>query len=201
VRCQARKIALALPMLLVVEALKIWLATIGLAVLYGVAHDMVTAHVCVEYFTVGHGNRVPTGSPVLLALGWGALATWWAGAILGVPLALCARAGAAHRLSVRDLLRPASLLLAAIASVSLLFGMCGYVLARADVIALSGWIAAEVPARSHDRFLADAWAHTAAYGAGLLGTLVLCGWALVRRRALMRLSSPRADRRPAPRLA
>lgn len=62
---------------------------------YGVLHDLVTAHVCVEYFTVGHPQlfEFETDSPTLLALGWGVVATWWVGAGLGVPLALVARVG------------------------------------------------------------------------------------------------------------
>ena len=45
------------------------------AVTYGVAHDQVTARVCVEYFTVGHEPIFGTDDPTLLGLGWGILAT------------------------------------------------------------------------------------------------------------------------------
>jgi len=163
------------------EFVKIWLATIALAVIYGIAHDMVTAHVCVEYFTIGHGNRIPTGSPILLALGWGTLATWWAGAILGILIAASARAGDAPRTTLAALLRPAAVLLGTIALASLAAGVAGYALARADAIGLSGVLAAEVPTDAHDRFMADYWAHTAAYGTALAGTLCLCAWIALRR--------------------
>ena len=55
-----------------------WLKIIGLgvvgAVAYGIAHDNVTARVCVEYFTIGHVPIFGTENPTLLALGWGVLA-------------------------------------------------------------------------------------------------------------------------------
>ena len=64
------------------------------AVLYGIVHDQVTARLCVEYFTIGHPPIFNTDDPTLLALGWGVLATWWAGLLLGVPAVIAARSGA-----------------------------------------------------------------------------------------------------------
>jgi hypothetical protein len=73
------------------------LAIIGLsiaaAIVYGILHDQVTARVCVEYFTIGHPPVFPTADPTLLGLGWGALATWWVGLLLGVLLAVVSRGG------------------------------------------------------------------------------------------------------------
>jgi len=62
------------------------------AVAYGVVHDQVTVRVCVEYFTVGHPPVFPTDDPTLLGLGWGVLATWWVGVLLGLGLAVAAAA-------------------------------------------------------------------------------------------------------------
>ena len=75
------------------EGVAIVLLAIVSAVVYGVVHDQVTARVCIEYFTIGHPPIFPTESPTLLGLGWGVVATWWAGLLLGVPLALAARPG------------------------------------------------------------------------------------------------------------
>lgn len=63
------------------------------SVVYGILHDQVTARVCVEYFTIGHPSIFGTEDPTLLGIGWGILATWWAGPLLGVPPALAARWG------------------------------------------------------------------------------------------------------------
>ena len=79
---------------------------VGAAVAYGIRHDQVTARVCVEYFTVGHPAVFPTDSPTWLAVGWGILATWWVGLILGVGLAVAARFGRRPRRDVRSLVRP-----------------------------------------------------------------------------------------------
>lgn len=122
-----------------------------------------------------------TDRPILLALGWGAAATWWVGLVLGGLTAVAAQVGPAPRVNLGQLLRPAAALLASIAVCSIVLGLVGYGLGRADVIGLSGMIAMDVPATSHDRFMANAWAHTAAYGAGALGAMTLCGWIVAQR--------------------
>jgi len=48
-------------------------------VAYGLVHDQVTVRVSLEYFTIGHPQLITTSSPTLLALFWGAAATWWVG--------------------------------------------------------------------------------------------------------------------------
>lgn len=50
------------------EAIKIILFGVFVAIVYGIAHDMVTAHVYVEYFTVYHMHVVDSESPVVMAL-------------------------------------------------------------------------------------------------------------------------------------
>ena len=57
------------------EAFKIVAFCIAAAVVYGILHDQVTAHVCVEYFTIAHPPVFPTESPFWLAVGWGIIAT------------------------------------------------------------------------------------------------------------------------------
>ena len=54
----------------------------------GIALDMVTAHVAVEYFTVHHPKVVESVSPIVMALVWGVGASWWFGAIAGSVLAI-----------------------------------------------------------------------------------------------------------------
>src|SRR4051812_13550559 len=111
-----------------------WLAIVGLAILaaiaYGILHDQVTALVCVEYFTVGHPRIFgDTESPTVLAIGWGIVATWWAGLILGVPLAFAARAGTGPVREIRSLVRPILGLLGVMAACALCSGLSGFVLA------------------------------------------------------------------------
>ena len=48
----------------------------SVAAAYGILHDLITAHVCVEYFTIGHPRIVDSESPLVLALVWGVVAMW-----------------------------------------------------------------------------------------------------------------------------
>lgn len=168
--------------------LKIIALCIAAACAYGILQDQVTARVCVEYFSVWHPPIFGTESPTLLGLGWGVLATWWVGAVLGAGLALCARAGRARKLAAADLLRPVAVLMAVVAVLALLAGVAGYLLARSGAIGLYGPLAARIPAGRHNAFLADLWAHNAAYLGGFLGGVVLWVRTVLRRRR--RASAP-----------
>lgn len=139
------------------------------AVCYGIVHDQVTARVCVEYFTVGHPPVFATDDPTLLGIGWGVIATWWVGLLLGVPLAIVARAGSRPRRSVGSLVRPVAYLLAAMAVCALAAGVIGWMLASRGAVFFVGPIARAVPAERHVPFLADLWAHSASYLIGLVG--------------------------------
>ena len=76
------------------ESPKIIAFSILAACVYGIAHDLITAHVCVEYFLPPvHPVIVSTTNPILLALIWGIIATWWVGLFLGFPLAVVCRFG------------------------------------------------------------------------------------------------------------
>lgn len=153
------------------------LAIIGLcvlsAVVYGILHDQVTARVCLEYFTVAHPPVFDTQSPTLLAFGWGVIATWWVGLILGVPLAVAARVGKLPKRDVRSLIRPVCALLVAAYIVAGLAGVCGLLLGRCGVIRVLDPLARMIPPDRHAYFLADLWAHTASYAAGFVGGIVL----------------------------
>src|SRR5947199_10373702 len=95
----------------VVRFAAIILLCIAGAVVYGIIHDQITARICVEYFTIGHPAIFGTDDPTLLGLGWGVIATWWVGLILGVPLALCSRVGAWPQFTAGRLGRPLAVLL------------------------------------------------------------------------------------------
>jgi hypothetical protein len=77
------------------EFLKIVVFSTFAAIAYGILHDQVTAHLCVEYFSVAHPDIFHTKSAFLLALGWGVVATRGAGWLLG-PLQQLQLAPARH---------------------------------------------------------------------------------------------------------
>jgi hypothetical protein len=144
------------------------------SVAYGVAHDMVTARVCVEYFTIGHPPIFATDDATILALGWGFLATWWVGAILGVVLAVAAREGSRPPRSLPSLVRPVMQLVLVTGASALIAGVIGSALASQGWVVLLPPLANEVPRAKHTAFLADLWAHNASYLVGFVGGLVVC---------------------------
>ncbi|MBA4062926.1 MAG: hypothetical protein C0501_04305 [Isosphaera sp.] len=148
---------------------------VAAAVAYGVAHDLVTARVCVEYFTVGHPPVFGTDDPTLLALGWGVVASWWVGLLLGIPLAVVARAGSRPKRSAGSLARPVGVLLGVTAVAALAAGVTGYLLARDGSVFLVGPLADRLPPDRHAPFLADLWAHSASYLVGVAGGVVVLG--------------------------
>ena len=155
-----------------------FITIVALAVLagitYGILHDQVTAHVCVEYFTIGHPPLIPTESPTLLAIAWGIVATWWFALPLGVALASAARVGERPKLTASQLVRPLLTLLAAMGALALVAGVTGYVLTSTARIPANEWVVANIVAGKRAAFMADWWAHSASYIAGFVGALILC---------------------------
>ena len=163
------------------EALKIILLSMAATTIYGVLHDQVTAHLCVEYFTVAHPMIIPTRSPFLLAIFWGVLATWWVGFFLGAALAVAAQVGPAPKLRAADLTLPilAVMILSGVAA--LLAGAVGATLMAHGLVSLDGWLAEAIPADRHAVFFADASAHMTSYAAGGLGGLAVIALTIRRR--------------------
>ncbi|HKX10060.1 MAG TPA: hypothetical protein VJN67_17805 [Stellaceae bacterium] len=163
------------------EFAKIVLFSLLAAIAYGIAQDQVTAHLCVEYFTVAHPAVFPTRSPFLLAIGWGILATWWVGLPLGLLLATASRFGARRRLVLADVRSLILRLLAFAALSAIVAGVLGaYLFATGEIRVPGGW-AAVIPPEKHTAFTADAWAHLASYTSGIVGGVVVVGCALVQR--------------------
>jgi hypothetical protein len=163
-----------------------WIAIVILSILaciaYGIIHDQITARICVEYFTIGHPRIIPTDDPTVLGIVWGIVATWWVGAILGVPLATCARIGSRPKMTARSLLGPMAFLFASSAGFALMAGLVGYVAASMGWVWLVGPIAEDVPPEKHAAFLVDLWAHSASYTGGFVGGIILMAWVWRSRR-------------------
>jgi hypothetical protein len=157
------------------EGGKIVLLCVVASVVYGVAHDMVTAHISIEYFTVYHPRLIGSESPWAMALLWGVIATWWMGAALGLALAFAAQAGAAPRLGWRALVGPVAFLLAVSAACAAAAGFVGYHAGGFVIDFLQ-------PQPRHPmQTISVLFAHNASYFVGFLGGLGLAGWTLRRR--------------------
>lgn len=176
------------------QFLKIVCLTIAMAISYGILHDMVTAHLCVEYFTVGHPPVFNTESPVMLAFGWGVIATWWAGAIIGVSLACAARLGPYPKRLASSLAKPLFQLMCIMFMIAAAAGAIGALLAASGQLRLTGRFSAAVPAERQTLFLADLWAHNASYLSGLIGGLVLTRRVWSNRRKLPQIAPIAPDK-------
>ena len=163
------------------EIVKIIVLCTVAACFYGVVQDQVTVRVCPEYFTIGHPPVFETGSLTLLALGWGVIATWWVGLPLGTMVALGSRVGQMPRPRAVELLRPLSVLLICTGAIALLAGIAGYQAAQMGIVWLVEPLASRIVADRHPLYLADLWAHLAAYAAGAIGGIGLCIWCVVVR--------------------
>lgn len=171
----------------VVEMFRIIVLFVFAAVGYGILHDLITAHICVEYFTIGHPRLIASESPVALALTWGVIATWWAGLLAGLLFAICARIGRWPKIDSTDLLRGIAVLLGAMGLLATTAFMVADVLASSGSIRLVPHLADRMNEARHTRFLAVGGAHIASYAGGFLGSLVLAVLVLRRR---MRQSTP-----------
>lgn len=168
------------------EAAKI-VAFSGLAaIIYGILHDQVTAHVCVEYFTIAHPPVFPTDSPFLLAIGWGIIATWWVGLPLGIGLAAASRFGPGPRLGLRDVKRPIVVLMLGSGALAMIAGGMGATLFATDSMPMPDYWREVIPPEKWAAFTFDSWAHLASYSAGALGGLCVIGWSIVKRVKLSR---------------
>jgi hypothetical protein len=163
------------------RAVQIILMCIVAAILYGILHDQVTVGICLEYFTIGHPPLFDVSDPTMLALAWGIVATWWVGLILGVGLALAARAGRWPKRSARELIRPLALIMLLIGALSAMAAVMGHVAARMEWVYLLEPLASRMPEQQHTPFITALWAHLASYIAGFALGLFLCGAVLVGR--------------------
>jgi hypothetical protein len=155
------------------EFIKIIALSVAAGIVYGICMDNVTARICVEYFSIGHPHVIDSVSPTALAFTWGILATWWAGGMIGVPLAIVARAGTRPKLTASQLIRPIGILLAGMGVATILAGIAGYILAARGAIELASPLSQWIEPQRQIRFLAVGSAHLAAYASGFAGGVAL----------------------------
>ena len=176
-----------------VEYVKIIGFCILAACVYGVAHDLVTAHVCVGYFLPPiHPIIVPTDSPLLLALIWGVIATWWVGLFLGILLAVSCRVGNKPKLSISQVVRPVLYLLISLFIASMFFGLIGYAMGQLEVWFIPPVFHTIIKPERLAVFQFNAFAHFAAYLLGLIGGVIVtvysirCRFAASPKRLVLR---------------
>lgn len=146
------------------------------AVSYGALQDQVSARLCPEYFTVLHPPIPGLTDPTLLGVAWGFLGAWWCGAGLGYGVGLATTLGHRPPLSIRDLIRPVVLLLAAVGATTALTAISVWQHVEMFGVTLRPEITAFVPLERHHALLVVACYHFSAYGSSVLGSIVLFWW-------------------------
>lgn len=156
------------------------------AITFGILHDLITANICIEYFTIAHPKVIESQNPFLLALVWGALATWWVGLILGILIVGFNAIGKSDKVPFSRIKRYVIRLLLIMPLTSLVAGLIGYILARTNAIHLIGELAETIPFEKQQAFLAVAWAHVSSYIVGFIGGIVICMKIWMQRRTANR---------------
>jgi len=164
---------------------------VGTALAIGIVHDMITAHVCVEYFTLFHPQIVDSESPVVLALVWGVVATWWVGLPLGVLLGLGNVTGTMPVLPTNRLVQLLGRFAGVLLLLSVLAGLLGVYIGPLIVSPRFLESRGLGPERVQ-HFHYAAFSHVASYAFGFLGGLVLPFRAVaLRSRGLFVVTSSR----------
>lgn len=118
--------------------------------LFGVFHDLVTANICVAYFTIEHPKVIESQNPIFNSV------------------------GKAPQVSFLIIKRYITTLLLILPFTSLLAGLIGYMLALSGAIHFIGELARDVSIKKQPVFLAIGWAHMSSYIVGFVGGIVIC---------------------------
>lgn len=159
-----------------------WLVSCGF-IAYAMVQDQFSAHLCPEYFTIGHPPIPNLQNPVLLGMAWGFLGGFPGGIAIGVPVSLACGAGKRPPLEFRPL---APRLAALLVFMALVTAICAASAAyNSSVVNIKigpPWDTA-VPLEHQRAFFIVACAHFGTYLSALAGGLALCGWTWQFRRA------------------
>jgi nucleoside phosphorylase len=164
------------------EGAKIIVLSIIVAASYGIINDLVTANVCIEFFAL-FPIDVKSTNPVVIAIVFGVLSTWWVGLLLGTVAAILARMGSGPKLNAVDLLVPLLVLLTVVGVAAFLVGYAVYSLVGEEALmnpeiqeALS-----VIPPEKRRAGLAVNAAHTSAYIVGFVGAIIVWFGIILKR--------------------
>jgi hypothetical protein len=182
------------------------LRIVGLALIaaigYGVVHEGITALVSPEHITLGHvdlwagylkSTRGPGLQPALsdraflalMALKWALIHTGFFGLVLGLCVAIAARAGGRPKLAASELHQPIGIMLVSMAASAALAGVVAGLLAANDQLSLPRVPMLTLPDDRHVPYLSAHWMHVASYTIGGLGAAVLVAWAWRKRNSVV----------------
>lgn len=147
-------------------------------IFYGVLQDQVSVRLSREYFTVAHPPIEGLEDPTVLGLAWGFLGSWWGGMLLGIALGAAATWGKKPPLTLRELLPGIVCLMLVIFAATLLTGMSAYQNGRILGVHLGDDWAQIITKENQLLLFVVGCAHFATYVSSILGSVVLCFWAV-----------------------
>ncbi len=157
------------------------LLTISACVVYGIIHDQFTVRICIEYFTIAHPTIIESQSPIMLALAWGVVATWWVGLYLAIPLYFISFRGPWPKRTIPSLIKPIIILMLICGICAAITGSIGYWMAETNRIHLDEFWSQAIPKHQHSRFLAVWLTHNASYYTGYAGGIIIMIIILIKR--------------------
>ncbi len=150
------------------------LGTTFFTCLYGVAHDLVTAHTCIEYFSVAHPMVIESlhDDPWACGIIWGILATWWLGLLVGLAAAVILAIRRQAEFSVVDFFKSLVRLLVLNAVVAIGAGGVGFFLGTQGLVRLPEHLRYPLTGQKLSPsltgpFFFDVFAHSSSYLVGL----------------------------------
>ena len=152
------------------KAILLIIASIIQACIYGILHDLITAHVCIEYFSVAHPVIILAlhQDPVAHAFIWGILATWWVGLLGGLLLAAILTFRHRGQYRLRSILTRTAKILAQTGVCAGLAGILGFGLGKWGVLQIPNIYYGLIPDNRTPDFFFDAFAHTTSYLVGAI---------------------------------
>ncbi len=153
-----------------VESIRIVAMCVLSAMAYGIIHDEITAHLCIEYFTVAHPHIFPTDSPTLLGLAWGVAGTWWIGLLLGAILAFVSRRGTGQKERAGSLAKRVGKLFVVMALAAAFAGALANGIASTTKLIVPD---PAIPVAKYSIFYSVWAAHLTSYAVGIIGGLLL----------------------------
>ncbi|MBU8546145.1 MULTISPECIES: hypothetical protein [Roseomonadaceae] len=150
---------------------KIILLCVVAVCVYGIMNNLITVRILPEFFAIFGANTAHV-NPNQIAFFFGVIATWWVGAVIGVVLAISARAGSRPRISAVQLVKPLIYCLVAVGALACLAGFSMYGLSVN--VELPRQYSPYISSDKANAFWVVNAIHTVDYVAGLLAGVLLC---------------------------
>jgi hypothetical protein len=155
------------------EAAKIVLLGIVAAVVYGITHCLVSAYLSPEFFTILHPFPYAISSPQAFGLVWGLIGFWWVGLLIGLLIAVAARAGRRPKRTARSLIQGFAKHFICTGLFAVMAGTIAYAYGVVGFMRLLPPLADQLEHARHAEFIACLWSHRIAYVFQFIGATVL----------------------------